>query len=1739
MTDTTEPETVDPTRLAGGIPRASAARQVVDHFSSGNWHVHLHGPPGFGKRDVITSLKEPAGGIVIVDLEGGHVGEVGVGQLKALAEELGPASYDLSEWSSYTLAQGWKRIISILEKRSDKGRPIIVFEHAELLLTGAGFEWPTELGEYADVLTTSIAPLDLLNGSRRRFHKQRSLELGPFPTANTNDDPLSALVPVKRWKAQDDQEFESDGLVWRDAFLARHTDILSDDVKRVSAAFDLYHVKRRDEVWDGHPYLDTALTEHLLDTVARGDDARGLNQAFNNILGREQGSRDGRLAEILLVRDGGDKPQSPVLLRGVADVIQDCINGTAELDSEALEWGYASGLITFQLPKQDGTPNWRWTRIATLIHPDPASDAGIIALRNYATELASDAKYHASLLDDIVREADSKFAEIRDLVELAYCRTDQGKSLERQIDTNPKRTRPIVEELLYKFSLTYRPTDRQDEEKFEKSRVTLLVFEVEDDKPNPIGLNMLNHNVRALSLLGRQHHRALPAFRNGGMLSADDSVLRPRPYIEIEEAGEPLARDARNKLIKHLTRTGAIESTEKKGGPSEALRQVALLAEALALIHQAGLFHRFLDFNSLLMKTDGSLAISGFEQSALLRFAMHDGIVDRHAVFQGRVENLACRTHEVLGGNSALTIDPSVDVYAFGALAMMILTGLPSHDSIAKHDSIKSELKDQQTDFEEIQDWQDRVFKVLNEELRSDRRWETIESPHASQVKKLLDKCLSPDRSERPSMEAVSAKLKYLVKAMAQDMVREADVLAVAYNPKVMGEMIRNLRPALIPEDTDLETRDGRALLQNYIRTWLQDTRWLHYSKFGFPKPGKTSADENRLESKYALVGGPVVFYASPYNAQDGLGPRMDWLWLSYSMHAAVANFPTPDPVDDARNERNTDEPVPWVELRNLVEAFPSDEIANEAKEKKIVSWDAITDELKLVADVSGKSQAGREAGISWKVHRDYHRALERLREFPAIAIDNGDNTYALRLDVEAFHKENMFGELAFYRQVIIEGEDPRAFFEEQLTTTVEEETGTGEWIRLRRRGTARGSKIDVRVRSVEKNKVGEGEVLIELGRDSVGTKVPKKVRVSMFSSVGTNVAIERQTNAIDRLMLKREMLQTLISPRDSSGLKPMLSNVCGKSVVPEGASREELRQRVQILLASDKLTAVQGPPGTGKTTLQAATVDEILRWQDGTRLLITSQSHAATDNVLLSVVSMIEDQARISQSDTEADAIRIFSNSAEDRVDPVVRKRFSVEARIRKMRERIRLSGKTRPGQEGDDMRKARDALNDVSYLELKDRLERSAPLVFATTGASAEAFDLLPDRMLAFDIALIDEAAKAWALDLVVPMSIADQVIAVGDPEQLPPYGEQELGNFLKKAQAHKGRSDIPADVDWLLGTAAESKGGEPPFQRMNRWLRPFHRILEEAPPRKLEDVGSGIPVTQMLNRQFRSVKAIGDIVSNTFYKSSIISQGPKPDPDRRLSVPAERMGENWRPAVVWIDTSKGNRGRFTQQTIGRGHLTNSGEIEVVRAIFDGQVTADDPEPWKNIRILSPYKAQVQSIKRQYLENPGMLGVPSELISKIVTTADSSQGSESEVVAISLCRRNANALDQHLADVKDFLDDEDLNPRQIKQLEHAVHDVVGFLVSPERLNVICSRARQQLMIIGDYTYYEKAAMLIHSLYKAHGFSGTKLRRITFWARLLDAFVPFDPDIHKSGDGLETPVIVPAEYVLEARSNG
>lgn len=279
------------------------------------------------------------------------------------------------------------------------------------------------------------------------------------------------------------------------------------------------------------------------------------------------------------------------------------------------------------------------------------------------------------------------------------------------------------------------------------------------------------------------------------------------------------------------------------------------------------------------------------------------------------------------------------------------------------------------------------------------------------------------------------------------------------------------------------------------------------------------------------------------------------------------------------------------------------------------------------------------------------------------------------------------------------------------------------------------------------------------------------------------------------------------------------------------------------------------------------------------------------------------------------------------------------------------------------------------------------------------------------AFDLVVVDEAARCTASELAVPMQAGSWIVLVGDHKQLEPQLE---GTIVK---------DVAKQIGVELAEVVRSD---------------FERIFETA---------YGGKAGHTLRTQYRMLPPIGDLVSSSFYPQSPLEHGRKvPDLD------VDALPPELSRAITWVDTGPlGERARQSDPDV-RKSLANVAEADsIVWLLKQWSECAPFTELLQKlsgqthaIGIICGYAAQRDLIRRKIQGAPISRFIREALK---VDTIDSYQGKQNPIVIVSLVRNNWDGPMQS-------------GTRTIRP---------GFLATPNRINVALSRAMDRLVIVGS----------------------------------------------------------------------
>ena len=231
-------------------------------------------------------------------------------------------------------------------------------------------------------------------------------------------------------------------------------------------------------------------------------------------------------------------------------------------------------------------------------------------------------------------------------------------------------------------------------------------------------------------------------------------------------------------------------------------------------------------------------------------------------------------------------------------------------------------------------------------------------------------------------------------------------------------------------------------------------------------------------------------------------------------------------------------------------------------------------------------------------------------------------------------------------------------------------------------------------------------------------------------------------------------------------------------------------------------------------------------------------------------------------------------------------------------------------------------------------------------------------------FDLCIIDEASRATAPELLVPMTRSKRWVMVGDPKQLPPMAEEVF--------EHKDLVD-EFELDKLFNSSSL-----------------FDILLAEVPEE----------CRARLTTQHRMAVPIGSLISETFYDGQltheplpVLTPGSVDDADR----------------LVWYSTSRrSDRAEEPKHTRGESSSNKFEALEIAKLLARLEAATQEGRMRRikggpvTVLILTGYRAQCLEIERA-IRRLNFNGV-----TVAVNTVDAVQGREADVVIFSVTRSN-----------------------------------------------------------------------------------------------------------------------------------
>ncbi|TVR76142.1 MAG: serine/threonine protein kinase [Chitinophagaceae bacterium] len=495
-----------------------------------------------------------------------------------------------------------------------------------------------------------------------------------------------------------------------------------------------------------------------------------------------------------------------------------------------------------------------------------------------------------------------------------------------------------------------------------------------------------------------------------------------------------------------------------------------------------------------------------------------------------------------------------------------------------------------------------------------------------------------------------------------------------------------------------------------------------------------------------------------------------------------------------------------------------------------------------------------------------------------------------------------------------------------------------------------------------------------------------------------------------------------------------------------------------------EPLTVIQGPPGTGKTTVITEIVFQILDKNPDAKILITSQTNDAVDNVLDNLLEKEIPIVRLSgvrkpkqslkkhtlerkiegwkeevkkkaqnewkkletnflqEIEKENVLLKSIVNILIDKKDWKTKK-----AQIEKLLERIKGFESINNSLQNQDtllnaldkqtncgilsfFRKLQiqiDWLAAISSLDenstVNQKLIDSIRVIGATTNHIAS--KKYAKYNFEFDYVIMDESGKATTAEALIPIVLAEKLVLVGDHRQLRPMltANREVEKWLR----NKFKSDSDDFDSW-----------DDYFNRPSIFEQVITRIDEDFKS-QLEECRR-MPEDAVL------------LTSKCFYEP----YNERIEPIKRTKDKEHNLDIKVDSSIIFLDIGNTHKSEIDSSGSSRNKLSSSFIPKLILELDKYDKVKD-----YSLGVITGYTAQLREIKkivRKELYNKQLKRIKTSDIA--ISVVDKFQGLEKDIIIFDLVRSQQNTL--------------------------------GFLANANRINVALSRHKKLLIIIGNYDW-------------------------------------------------------------------
>ena len=551
----------------------------------------------------------------------------------------------------------------------------------------------------------------------------------------------------------------------------------------------------------------------------------------------------------------------------------------------------------------------------------------------------------------------------------------------------------------------------------------------------------------------------------------------------------------------------------------------------------------------------------------------------------------------------------------------------------------------------------------------------------------------------------------------------------------------------------------------------------------------------------------------------------------------------------------------------------------------------------------------------------------------------------------------------------------------------------------------------------------------------------------------GSIQQLKRHSKILDIINQHNELVENLTKPE----IKHSYDNYDKNILKTLDISKQNAFDKIMKTLP---LNLVQGPPGVGKTFLVTALVKQIFDKSSSSRILLTAQSHDTVQHLSYEIKKLFQENS--------FPPLIFECNKSSLKKDLPHQNELDFQAKYYLSQfTKSKIFNDSQCNKQKKEIFSCLSSSNSYDRYPIINLLINSANIVFSTTNSDYVA-RMIKDRAQ-FDWTITEETGKATGLELVSPLLLSHRRLMIGDHKQLPPYKSTEiktilsnpnlLSNAIKEARRISSHDVIGETVkDFLIDLDDNNILLDDIGREAAKNLMLFESLVtEEERQNKLyyEKFGQNKQNSffSTLDFQYRMHPHIAEIVSKTFYNNKLLSDKKVTETflNQRSNVYLSTLSEpdNLSP-IIWINTPDIQRVR--SKSGDKPSWSNSYESKLVVEVLKQLEINNISSP--TLAILSPYSEQINSISKRIVKEKNKNDKFNHIIDKFnypnghsnfCNTVDSFQGSEADIVIVSLVRNNSRG---------------------------APKSALGFLLDQRRINVLLSRARYKLIVIGCYDF-------------------------------------------------------------------